>query len=441
MFTKGFRRGQLRIKAIENLQEQEMSLLPQTMQVITEMDLRATWDKLQDEFYTLVSYIGLNPLEPIDYKALESIQDKMRATGLESGTVAKKAKREIVRTTKCPKPECLGYIAMSGPGSGSCGLCKSKVCRACNKALLFTDTTVHECLPDDVASWALIKDSSKACPKCGTHIEKVSGCNQMWCTVSGCNTAFDWATERIINGPVHNPHYHEWLRNGNNAPEGANLLCEGPREIINGIRLREIYDYFITLPKTPNEMWYNRMTQWLRALPEVIDIRYNLNEARYTAYTPESHQDLRIKYLRGNINKAKWASQLSHRETSRVKHQRLLQIQTMFQTAASDVFLKLHTDTTATAARLGVTRLRHGVQVLIVPGSEALALIEPFYNALESLRRYVISETVKVLLDYSDTSVRVLEWMPIDDLKTQFQLVYTKLPMSELVLKYLKASI
>lgn len=35
------------------------------------------------------------------------------------------------------------------------------------------------------------------------------GCNQMWCVA--CDTAWDWNTQRVINGTIHNPHYHEYL--------------------------------------------------------------------------------------------------------------------------------------------------------------------------------------------------------------------------------------
>ena len=71
----------------------------------------------------------------------------------------------------------------------------------------------HVCNPDVVASVRAIKLDSKPCPKCGSMIHRLHGCAQMYCTVPGCNTAFDWNTLRILaNDRIHNPHYYEYLQ-------------------------------------------------------------------------------------------------------------------------------------------------------------------------------------------------------------------------------------
>ena len=65
----------------------------------------------------------------------------------------------------------------------------------------------------------------------------------MWCTI--CKTAFSWTTGRAINGPIHNPHYFEYLRTIGREDEeimnrfGQNCNQEG----INGIfrRLNAVY--------------------------------------------------------------------------------------------------------------------------------------------------------------------------------------------------------
>jgi hypothetical protein len=56
-------------------------------------------------------------------------------------------------------------------------------------------------------------------------IEKVSGCNQMFCVQ--CHTAFDWATGEIETGVIHNPHYFDMMkRNQLQRNPQANQLPE-----------------------------------------------------------------------------------------------------------------------------------------------------------------------------------------------------------------------
>jgi hypothetical protein len=51
----------------------------------------------------------------------------------------------------------------------------------------------HECDPDAVKTMELLKEGYESrAPKCGTMIQKLSGCAQMWCP--DCHTAFDWRT-------------------------------------------------------------------------------------------------------------------------------------------------------------------------------------------------------------------------------------------------------
>ena len=88
-------------------------------------------------------------------------------------------------------------------------------CGTCSKCLEIkgdTQDADHTCDENNVKSAEIIKKDTKACPKCGTRIFKIYGCNQMWCT--GCNTAFNWATGAIYasNAQFHNPHYVYFLK-------------------------------------------------------------------------------------------------------------------------------------------------------------------------------------------------------------------------------------
>ena len=65
------------------------------------------------------------------------------------------------------------------------------------------------------ASAELIKQETRPCPSCGIRIYKIEGCDQMWCT--GCHVAFSWRTGLRVNGPIHNPHFYQFQRQGGGA--------------------------------------------------------------------------------------------------------------------------------------------------------------------------------------------------------------------------------
>ena len=87
-----------------------------------------------------------------------------------------------------------------------CGKCKTQYCKECMKELC----EGHKCNTDDVTNWKTIQLVTKACPICGTRIEKASGCNDMFCTK--CHKGFDYASGAIKEGAFHNPERSKWLK-------------------------------------------------------------------------------------------------------------------------------------------------------------------------------------------------------------------------------------
>ena len=51
-----------------------------------------------------------------------------------------------------------------------------------------TNIKYHKCDEEKVASVEMLKRDTKPCPKCGTPIHKIEGCDQMW--DPQCGTAF-----------------------------------------------------------------------------------------------------------------------------------------------------------------------------------------------------------------------------------------------------------
>ena len=120
----------------------------------------------------------------------------------------------------CFKQNCKGFI----DEFYKCIVCNFTLCLKCNEMILEIDH--HICLDDDINTYNLIKKDSKACPKCKIFIQKISGCNQMFCT--NCNTKYNWKTGNIINsGYFHNPHYIEALNNNTHINNITDLIIDG----------------------------------------------------------------------------------------------------------------------------------------------------------------------------------------------------------------------
>ena len=106
----------------------------------------------------------------------------------------------------CQNANCNGMLN----NAYCCELCDKKTCSKC----LEVENENHECNKDSVESAKLLRNSTKPCPKCGTRISKIDGCDQMWCIE--CKTAFSWNKGTIETSYIHNPHYFEYMRKNNN---------------------------------------------------------------------------------------------------------------------------------------------------------------------------------------------------------------------------------
>lgn len=127
-------------------------------------------------------------------------------------------KRHFVRA--CPVETCRGFLSTQW----KCGLCGVNTCSTCHVPKMTDAEESHICNPDDVATAELLAKDTKPCPKCGTGIFKIDGCDQMWCVE--CHSAFSWRTGELETGNVHNPHFFEYQRRmGTNARNIMDLPC------------------------------------------------------------------------------------------------------------------------------------------------------------------------------------------------------------------------
>lgn len=114
----------------------------------------------------------------------------------------------------CPRTGCVGALDGS-----ECALCGLRVCPECGEER----GTGHACDPRALASQATIAATTRPCPNCSAAIHRLSGCDQMFCTV--CHTPWSWSTGEPIVGTFHNPHFQAWRRARHPAP--AQQGCPG----------------------------------------------------------------------------------------------------------------------------------------------------------------------------------------------------------------------
>jgi hypothetical protein len=249
---------------------------------------------------------------------LRRIQD---AHNIYQGAVANTVKREFIM--KCGAEECRGFLSTAY----KCGVCDVWTCPDCLVVLGKDKNVSHECKPDMVESAKAIKAETQPCPKCAARIFKVDGCDQMWCTVEGCNTAFSWKTGHVVTGVVHNPHYYEWLRRngGGLAREAGDIPCGG----------------------LPNYWTLLQAFRTARILPtesvQLELVHRNLVEfgERLTAFPARMPQllnkEINVDYLMNKITEAEWKRQLEFTEAKFNRKKEIGQILQTLVTAGADL--------------------------------------------------------------------------------------------------------
>lgn len=157
-------------------------------------------------------------------------------------------------------------------------------------------------------------------------------CDQMWCVMDGCGTAFDWNSGHIVTGVVHNPHYYEWLRrNGGAAREVGDIPCGGMPTAIQIIRaLNNI--------EIPNEM-ITTIMETFRNMQDLLHERL----PGYPARMPQLiHKEDDVAYLMNELTEAEWKRKLEITEARFNRKKEIGQILQTLITAGSDMMNRLY---------------------------------------------------------------------------------------------------
>jgi hypothetical protein len=153
-------------------------------------------------------------LQELNYNEKRAVVDNFIDNGLYDQTIVdevmnKKGDNILTfnKKIKCPVDNCKGFLN----DNYYCSLCNSDICKQCKNKL----DEKHECKHEDIAIVKLVEKECKMCPKCGINIQKIKGCDQMFCV--SCKTKFNYYTGQIYNDLelFHNPHYSEFINNQN----------------------------------------------------------------------------------------------------------------------------------------------------------------------------------------------------------------------------------
>jgi hypothetical protein len=202
--------------------QKERALLP-TRQPIAEMVKRK--NDLTTQCNTILEQI--NALRSHHYTCTiekNHLEYRIRVGPAADASLPAAQREHAAFVRPCPNTaaNCRGFLSTQW----KCNLCSMWTCKDCHEMKGAAQDTPHVCDADNLASAKLIDAETRACPKCGARVYKISGCNQMFCTA--CNDcAFDWVTGRIET-VIHNPHYYEFQRqlNGGQAPRvPGDILC------------------------------------------------------------------------------------------------------------------------------------------------------------------------------------------------------------------------
>lgn len=259
-----------------------------------------------------------------EVKPYEQVNRELRRARdalVNGGEKKEKEKRQFLM--HCCMEDCKGFVN----NKYKCGLCETQMCGKCHKV----NVEGHVCNEDDVKTVEMIKKTCKNCPKCGIPTHKISGCPQMWCVE--CHAVWNWNSGTLdTSGRVHNPHYYNFLRNGDaNAirRERGDVRCGGD---VDGVELRLSLSRSTLQPRERQDMM-NVGYLVIQDINHVVG--YEMNKFR--GADPTVLRNLRVQYLRNKLTDNEWKSELKKYERRERKKKDYREILGLYVASIQDI--------------------------------------------------------------------------------------------------------
>lgn len=344
-FTKKFFNEDLADHRANALFESEKALMPATQERIRIMHLREEIDGLNNlaKVYDTIK----KPEEARIYREKAYFIRRDNPELAEQAAPAAESRKNLARPVcGCIRDDCRGFVMNN---NWKCGICNTKVCAECLKE--DAGKTEHVCLDSDKETRKLLLKDTKPCPKCAVMIHKTEGCSQMWCVM--CHTTFDWKTNEIVTGYVHNPHYFEWARRngreiarapGDVPPGEAPCGNELPHNIAFAEMVRRNY-------KSTAESDY--LFRIYRVTAHIGEVTRDELRERDTA---EIRDTIRMNYLLGNFTEKECKNQLIKTERRSEKMRAEWAVAELFLTHATDFVRNIYNTKPAKVMTLPIAK-------------------------------------------------------------------------------------
>ena len=231
---------------------------------------------------------------------------------------------------RCAAAPCCGYVMDAS--TGQCNACARQTCVACGEV----KDTGHRCRTEAIESLRAIQRDCRPCARCAAPSFRTEGCPVMWCV--SCHTFWNWDTRRIIDARSHAPHnpdHRAWLASGRvNPREVDDVPCGGlpDGEQLHMALLRE----FATTQVV--SLIAGTLIGAADAVHRAQRLRHHYPQ---TADHTQQNETLRVAFLIGDIDRAKFACALERQQRTSLFKRDVGETLATFVLASADVFQRL----------------------------------------------------------------------------------------------------
>jgi len=373
---RSFVEGEYRKHRKTLLTDREMARMPETMPAAERW---STVNAIVEENKTLDEEIRELRVKVRELEIIKS-RNNNRIYNLNRGRTINGEEEEKRRfIMPCADEDCRGYLSTSW----KCSICKMFTCPHCIEILGPNKNIEHTCDEDKVKTAELIKSTTKPCPGCGERINKISGCDQMWCTQ--CHVAFSWKTGVIDKGVVHNPHFYQHQRNGGGAPlrNPGEVMCGG---MPNFWQFRSTLQRKIGAFDEQVRQWFNYLGELHRTFQHIQ--HYELQNARQKIRDYSDFEEYRIRYILKQISKKELTQAIFRKDNLRNKYTELVHIYELAHVVSVDLFRWIENYVNNT--------LQYNTH-----SSECINAIQAKIDELDTLRIYVNEQLAKISISYN----------------------------------------